>query len=140
KQAGQVRAPARWISFRHSLETRLSPCRAGHRCGRPGLRPLDVGCPRPLGIGFGVVGHLGALGQRAIPVSDDSGLMHEQVLRAVIGCDEAEALLVAEPLDSSGRHCVTSKSVLATAEAGTTRNDERWHKFAGRSGPAVDNY
>src|SRR5947207_423040 len=53
---------------------------------------------------LGVVGHLGALGERAVAVADDRLVMDEEVLACLIGGDEAEALLVAEPLDGSCCH------------------------------------
>src|SRR5918997_314569 len=45
-----------------------------------------------------------ALGERAIAVGLDGRVMHEEVLRTLVGCDEAEALLVAEPLHGACRH------------------------------------
>src|SRR4051794_22604868 len=45
-----------------------------------------------------------AFGQRAEPIPRDRGEMDERVLPPVIGSDEAEALLVAEPLHDTGSH------------------------------------
>ena len=74
----------------------------GHRLlGRaPWIRLacLHVHCSWPLVAGLGLVGDLGAFGKRAKAVADDRALMDKEVLRAVIGSDEAEALFVAEPL------------------------------------------
>ena len=50
-------------------------------------------------------------------VGDDRALMDEQVLRAVIGGDEAEALLVVEPLHGSCRH-VNSSTGLGASDCG----------------------
>src|SRR5215207_5534955 len=46
-----------------------------------------------------VVGDLRSLGQRAVAVADDPREMDEQVSAALIGRDEAESLVVGEPLD-----------------------------------------
>src|SRR6266516_1186614 len=68
------------------------------------LDRLDVYCLGPLVAGFSVVGDLHALGERAEAVALDARVMHEQILLSVVGRDEAEALVVAEPLDRSGCH------------------------------------
>src|SRR3954447_7009412 len=47
---------------------------------------------------------LGALAQRAIAVPGDPGEMDEEIAPSAVGRDEAEALLVREPLDRSGAH------------------------------------
>src|SRR5829696_2144875 len=74
----------------------------------PGLRPAselrDVDRLRPLVALFLVVGDLRALGERAVTVSRDAAEVDEQVAAALIGRDEAEALVVAEPLDRPGAH------------------------------------
>src|SRR5262249_40985101 len=51
-----------------------------------------------------VVGDLGTLGERAVAVAVDPGVVDEEIPAALIRRDEAEALLVAEPLHGSGRH------------------------------------
>ena len=51
-----------------------------------------------------LVGDLGTLGERPIAVSRDAREMDEQVAAALVGRDEAEALVVAEPLDRAGTH------------------------------------
>src|SRR3954454_9100720 len=43
-------------------------------------------------------------GERPEAVPRDPGEVDERVLASVIGCDEAEALLVAEPLHDTGSH------------------------------------
>src|SRR5436305_12625396 len=50
------------------------------------------------------VGDLRALGEAPIAVADDARVVNEQVSAALIGRDEAEALVVAEPLHGSGGH------------------------------------
>src|SRR4051812_34648457 len=45
-----------------------------------------------------------AFGQRAETIARDPGEVDERVLTSVIGRDEAEALLVAEPLHDTGSH------------------------------------
>src|SRR3954466_9927266 len=51
-----------------------------------------------------VVGDLRALGERAVAVARDAAEMDEQVPATLIWGDEAEALVVAEPLDRPGAH------------------------------------
>jgi hypothetical protein len=41
-------------------------------------------------------------------LTDDRGVMNEQVAGLVVGRDEAETLLVAEPLHGSSSHCLSS--------------------------------
>src|SRR3954470_10167579 len=50
------------------------------------------------------VGDLRSFGEGAIPVADDARVVDEEVSAALIGRDEAEALVVAEPLHGSGGH------------------------------------
>src|SRR3954463_16052549 len=64
----------------------------------------DVGGLRALGALAELVLDLGTLGQRPEAVAGDRGEVDERVLASVIGRDEAEALLVAEPLHRSGSH------------------------------------
>src|SRR4051812_30951921 len=64
----------------------------------------DVDGLRALVAGLGVVGHLGTLGEGLEAAGVDAGVMDEQVLAVVVRRDEAEALVVVEPLDGSGRH------------------------------------
>src|SRR5262245_28519307 len=80
--------------------------------------------------GLGLVRDLGALIERAKAVAGDRALVDEQVLRAVIGGDEAEALLVAEPLHGSTGHVLTPL-VLCAADAEDARSNdgERLHCF-----------
>jgi uncharacterized protein (DUF302 family) len=68
------------------------------------LDRLNVDGLGALVAGLGVVRHLCALGKRAVAVRDDRSVMNEQVLRVVVGRDEAKALLVAEPLHGSSSH------------------------------------
>ena len=66
---------------------------------------------------------LRALGQRAEPVAGDRREMDERVLPPVIGSDEAEALLVAEPLHDTSRHltALLVRSSLPTRASCTSR-------------------
>src|ERR687895_437894 len=48
--------------------------------------------------------HLGVLRQGLEALSVDAAVVDEQVPLSIIGSDEAEALLVVEPLHGSGRH------------------------------------
>src|SRR5450759_1717569 len=87
--------------------TEGSPKRA--LAGRPMSRRsdrLDVYGLGSLVALLGVVGDLRTLLQRAITLAVDSGVMDEQVLVAIIRCDEAETLVVAEPLYGASWHVV----------------------------------
>src|SRR3954452_617374 len=68
------------------------------------LEQGDVDSLGPLVAGLGVVGDLGPLGERLEAVAADAAVVDEQILAAVVGRDEAEALVVVEPLHGSGRH------------------------------------
>src|SRR5947207_2392699 len=83
-----------------------------------GLDGLDVHCLRSLVAGLGVIGDLRTLSERPVAVADDPGVVDEEVLSAVIRCDEAEALLVAEPLDCAVWHSVIPPRVLCAALRG----------------------
>src|SRR3954447_4624336 len=77
---------------------------------RPQMTLLERGDVDGLGAlvpGLGVEGDLRALRQRLEAVGVDAGVMDEEVLAALVGRDEAEALVVVEPLDGSGSHCVS---------------------------------
>src|SRR4029077_16349884 len=63
---------------------------------------------------FGLVAHFGALSQGLEALAEDGAVMHEYVLRAVVGRDEPVALVVAEPLNSSSRHACLHINVLRT--------------------------
>src|SRR3954453_19034182 len=95
-----------------------------------GLEDLYVDGLRSLVAGLGVIGDLGALGERLVAVADDARVVHEEILARLVRGDEAEALLVAEPLHGSGCHvyflrCV---SVLRNAEdAGKQPTNDRLH-------------
>src|SRR5919106_5121300 len=70
-------------------------------------RVLDhshVGCLGAFLAFTELVFDLRALGERTESVALDGGEVHERVLAALIGGDEAEALLVAEPLHDPGCH------------------------------------
>src|SRR4051794_20435420 len=71
---------------------------------------LDVDRLGPRVALFLLVGDAGALGQGAVAVRDDRGMMDEQVAVALVRGDEPEPLVVAEPLDGSGRHLQPSSS------------------------------
>src|SRR5436190_21920158 len=54
--------------------------------------------------GLFLVADLGVLSQRLESLTVDSRVVDEQVAAPLVGGDEAEALLVVEPLHGSGRH------------------------------------
>jgi hypothetical protein len=69
--------------------------------------PIERGDVDGLGAlvaGLGVVGHSRTLGEGAEAVGVDATVVDEQVLAAFIRSDEAEALVVVEPLDGSLCH------------------------------------
>src|SRR4051794_11781205 len=70
------------------------------------LEDRDVDGLRALVARLGVIRDLRALGEGAEAVRVDAGVMHEEVLAPLVGRDEAEALVVVEPLNDSGGHDV----------------------------------
>src|SRR5438552_2515983 len=91
-----------------SLGGRLGAASRSRPAVPKALSQLDVRGLGSLVAGFGVVGDLCALGERAVALADDCTVMDEQVLGLVIGRDEPKSLVVAEPLDGSGSHRVSS--------------------------------
>src|SRR3954447_26091819 len=74
------------------------------------LDDRDVDGLRALVAVLGVVGDPRALGEGAEAVAIDPRVVDEEVLAALVRSDEAESLLVAEPLHGSGSHCVSCPS------------------------------
>src|SRR3954470_11789691 len=64
----------------------------------------DVDGLRALVARLGVEAHAGALGQGLEARRVDARVVDEEVLARVVRRDEAEALVVVEPLDGSGGH------------------------------------
>src|SRR3954447_1381111 len=90
---------------------REGPPRRAFFVSRVALRALqarDVDRLGPLVALLLVVGDARSLRQRAVPVRVDAGVMDEQVAVALVRRDEAEPLVVAEPLDGPGGHCSAS--------------------------------
>ena len=73
-----------------------------HRLVASGL--LDVRCARSLVAVLGVEADFVALVEGAEAFAVDCALVDEEILRAVIRGDEAEALVRVEPLDCSAWH------------------------------------
>src|SRR5262245_11558333 len=97
---GSVRASLDMRRARRSEPPEISPrSRRSARLAVDGLRALV-----PL---LGVVGHLRSLLQRAVALAIDPRVMDEQVLVPVIGGDESEPLVVAEPLYGASWHVGT---------------------------------
>src|SRR5262245_37277168 len=65
---------------------------------------LDVYGLRALVALLLFVGDLCTLGERAIAVARDAREVDEEVTASLVGRDEPEALVVAEPLDRTGTH------------------------------------
>src|SRR3954465_16088706 len=68
------------------------------------LLHLDVRRGGALGTRLGLVADLRALGERLEAAAGDARVVDEQVFALIVGRDEPEALLVAEPLEGSGCH------------------------------------
>src|SRR4051812_33536386 len=71
-------------------------------CGASDAPGVDR--PRAPVAGLPVVLDAGALGQRAGSLGDDRRVVNEEVLARLVRRDEAEALVVVEPLHRSGGH------------------------------------
>src|SRR5262245_3396253 len=69
-----------------------------------GLDRGDVDGRGALRALLGVIRDARALGEGAESVTGDAGEMDEEVLAGLVGRDEPEALVVAEPLHGTGRH------------------------------------
>src|SRR5262245_6515638 len=101
---------------------RAAAMAAQHEKGRPSGPPfrqlqklwgslrdrLHAGRGRALRALLGLVLHLRALVERAVAVALDRAEMDEDIVRAIVGCDEPVALVIAEPLHGSGRHLASS--------------------------------
>src|SRR5579862_9009379 len=94
----------------------------------------DVDRLGALGPCFLLIGDLRSLGQRAISVAVDAAEMDEQVPSSIIRRDEAEALVVAEPLDGSRSHVSAFPSSCSIDQSGGPgASDLNAHKVAGLS-------
>src|SRR6478752_1868326 len=74
---------------------------------------------------LGLVADLGTLGQGLEALAENRAVMDEDVLRAVVGCDEPVALVVAEPLDCSSGHALPPLPCAANAEDAVKQRRER---------------
>src|SRR4051794_15029094 len=92
-----------------SLASRASCCRCA--CVFTVLDGGDVDRLRALVAGLLFKGDLRALGEGAEAVTLDRAVMHEEILSAVLGGDEPEALVVVEPLYGSRWHTSSTESV-----------------------------
>src|SRR4029079_1676363 len=75
------------------------------------LQRGDVHGLRSLVAALGVVGDLRAVRERLEAVGVDAGVVDEEVLATVIRRDEAEGLVVVEPLNGSGCHVISSTAL-----------------------------
>src|SRR5690349_11643826 len=100
-------------------------CGGGRRDER--LKRLNVRRVGPLGPDLGVVADLGSLRERLEAAAGDAAVVHEQVLALIVRRDEAEALVVAEPLHGSSSHLLPPGRLCA-AERGRCGGNyyERW--------------
>src|SRR3954447_4163759 len=111
------KTPLRSASVTSPSNSTLSPAAAM----RPPLRDCaNVGRLGALLTLSCVELHLGALSEALEALAGDAGVVDEQVLRAVLRRDEPEALVVAEPLDGSGCHVLTSFAALTNKQRKTT--------------------
>src|SRR3954466_12813600 len=97
-------------------------------------RVLDgphVHCLRTLVACLGLVLHARALGERAVAVGFDAAVVDEEVLAPFIGSDEAEALLVAEPLNGALCHVFPPRRLSCCVCRGSSKATvcERLHCF-----------
>src|SRR6476619_699366 len=83
-----------------------------------GLERRDVRGARALRALLGLIRDLGALCEGLEALAGDGAVVDEEVLGPLVGRDEAEALVVAEPLDGSGSHVVFLHGVVRAANAG----------------------
>src|SRR5436305_5814903 len=97
---------------------------AGHR-GAGGLDLPDVYRLRALVAGLFVVGDLGVLLERLEAVPLNAAEVDEEVAIALIWSDEAEALLVVEPLHSTRRHLAPSSFAHCAPKAKRTIVSDR---------------
>src|SRR5829696_9721344 len=88
---------------------------------------LDAGRSRALGAGLGLVLDLRALFERTVAVPLDRAEMDEHVVRAIVGCNELVAFVVAEPLDGSGRHLASSNECCEREEAEKQQRERYAH-------------
>src|SRR3954452_18195409 len=95
----------------------------------------DVDGLRALVARLGVEAHAGALGQGLEARRVDARVVDEEVLARVVRRDEAEALVVVEPLHGSGGHSLFPPGISVLRSRRTQRgNDaERWHNCRGLS-------
>src|SRR4051812_9842488 len=98
----------------------------------------DVDRLRSLVAGLGLVLHARALGERAVAIGLDAAVVDEEVLAAFIGCDEAEALLVAEPLNGALCHVFPPRRLSCCVCRGSSKATvcERLHCFRRTGCPA----
>src|SRR5687768_11910975 len=82
------------------------------------LERCDVGGVRALGALPGVIRDRGAPPEALEAPPDECAVADEEILRPLVRRDEAEALVVAEPLDGSGCHVAYLHGVVCTAYAG----------------------
>src|SRR3954454_4402897 len=92
-----------------------------------GLR--DVERLRALVATTDLEGHASALLQRAKAVAVGVRVVDEQVLAPVLGSDEAEALVVVEPLDGSRCHVSSTAKVRRSRRVHQSNNGGRLHKY-----------
>src|SRR4051794_28975059 len=102
-------SPWRSASTRAARTSSSSPERALRPARRAGAQSVglergDVDGLGALVPGLSVVRDLRTLGQRLEAAGVDAGVVDEEVLASLVRRDEAEALVVVEPLDNSGGH------------------------------------
>jgi steroid delta-isomerase-like uncharacterized protein len=100
------------------------------------LDRLYVDGLRALVARLGLVRDLRALGERLVAVADDAGVVDEEILPALVGRDEAEALLVAEPLHGSGCHGFLHLLMCQHAEDAFSNDSSACTSYPEPCGPA----
>src|SRR3954451_14480857 len=82
------------------------------------LERRDVDGLGALVPGLGVEADARALGEGLEALGVDAGVVDEEVLARIVRRDEAEALVVVEPLDGSGCHVFPSRDIGAAIAEG----------------------
>jgi len=99
----------RWAAIRIALKEKKAPRRRGFLGPGTDARPLellgyDVDRAGPFRALFDVVGNALPFGQRLESAALNGAVVHEDVFGVIGRCDEAEAFVVAEPLDCTCSH------------------------------------
>src|SRR5437764_9554365 len=114
------------LNTKHRPQLRLGRLASnGSRLDGPCLQLADVYRLRAFRAGLFLVRHLRALRQGAIALTGDAREMDEQITPSIVRRDEAEALVVAEPLDGTRCHLLPFECHFRTHRAVPESPDQR---------------